>query len=293
MNKRWANLFILGAPKCGTTALATWLSEHSEITVSSPKEPHYFSTEHQSITDEQTYLSLFGEEESSAKWLCDASVWHLFSDDAVKNILALKNDAKFVVMLRNPAEIVISMHRHQVYNGNELIHDLSQALDLNDLRLSGDGQGVLSSYPSERLAYFHSCALGWQLERLLTLVDRDRVHLIFMDDIKQDSKAVLKRLFEFLEVGEEYPTKLEKINVAKERKFQHFDRVVKRIGDLKHRSGIKMKFGFLAWLRKINQKPATLGVVTSGTHIRIANEFVEDTKLIERFSERDLSNWNV
>ena len=36
------DFFIIGAPKCGTTALATYLAEHPNIQLSDPKEPHYF-----------------------------------------------------------------------------------------------------------------------------------------------------------------------------------------------------------------------------------------------------------
>ena len=41
------NLFIIGAPKCGTTALASWLSIHPEIFAPATKEPHHFSAEYE------------------------------------------------------------------------------------------------------------------------------------------------------------------------------------------------------------------------------------------------------
>ena len=34
--------FMLGAPKCGTTALASYLATHPLIRVSEPEEPNYF-----------------------------------------------------------------------------------------------------------------------------------------------------------------------------------------------------------------------------------------------------------
>jgi hypothetical protein len=37
--------FIVGAPKCGTTAMCHYLSQHPEIFISTPKEPHFFDTE--------------------------------------------------------------------------------------------------------------------------------------------------------------------------------------------------------------------------------------------------------
>ena len=40
---RKPNLFIIGAPKCGTTALSEYLREHPAVFVTQPKEPHFFS----------------------------------------------------------------------------------------------------------------------------------------------------------------------------------------------------------------------------------------------------------
>ena len=42
---RKPNFFIVGAPRCGTTALLTYLRSHPEIFMSIPKEPHYFDPE--------------------------------------------------------------------------------------------------------------------------------------------------------------------------------------------------------------------------------------------------------
>jgi len=42
--QRKPNFFIVGAPKCGTTALHTYLGQHPDIFVSEPKEPNYFGS---------------------------------------------------------------------------------------------------------------------------------------------------------------------------------------------------------------------------------------------------------
>ena len=44
MNKnKIPNFFIVGAPKCGTTALYEYLSSHPDVFLCDPKEPNYFS----------------------------------------------------------------------------------------------------------------------------------------------------------------------------------------------------------------------------------------------------------
>ena len=69
------NLFIVGAPRCGTTALAQWLSGHSQVFVSTPKEPHYFSDEHQWVFSLDAYEKLFAGTGDRHRWICEASVW--------------------------------------------------------------------------------------------------------------------------------------------------------------------------------------------------------------------------
>ena len=51
------DFFIVGAPKSGTTSLYNYLSQHHSITMSSVKEPNYFSAK--DIVDQKLYyLSL-------------------------------------------------------------------------------------------------------------------------------------------------------------------------------------------------------------------------------------------
>ena len=55
------NFFIIGAPKCGITSLHSYLKSHSQITMSNPKEPHYFSKDIKNggIQNIEKYLSRF------------------------------------------------------------------------------------------------------------------------------------------------------------------------------------------------------------------------------------------
>ena len=39
------DFFIVGAPRCGTTALNSWLQEHPEIYIPPVKEMHYFGAD--------------------------------------------------------------------------------------------------------------------------------------------------------------------------------------------------------------------------------------------------------
>jgi len=82
------NFFILGAPKCGTTSLAMWLSEHPNIFMCPIKEPHYFNTDGlQRIKTLEQYESLFTDAKPEHVAVGEASTHYLYSKEAVPRIL--------------------------------------------------------------------------------------------------------------------------------------------------------------------------------------------------------------
>ena len=50
--ERWPNLFIVGAPRAGTTSLYGYLNEIPQIFTSSEKEPNFFNP--YTVTDKGT-----------------------------------------------------------------------------------------------------------------------------------------------------------------------------------------------------------------------------------------------
>lgn len=73
---RSPNTFLVGAPRCGTTAMFRLLASHPDVSVSALKEPFYFCTDfhHESdrhhgrpmrfpVRAETDYLALFSESE--------------------------------------------------------------------------------------------------------------------------------------------------------------------------------------------------------------------------------------
>src|SRR5882757_7658017 len=133
------DFFIVGAPKCGTTALYRCLEAHPEIFVPERKELHHFGTDLYSPTyvrqlDE--YLSLFAAA-GDAKRVGEASVWYLFSKRAATEINAFNPQASVIIMLRNPVEMLHSLHSQHLYNGTEEISDFATALNAEGDRKMG------------------------------------------------------------------------------------------------------------------------------------------------------------
>jgi hypothetical protein len=126
----WPNLFLIGAPRCGTTSLFTYLAAHPDVFGPAEKEPHYYDRDvlGPGGPGEEDYAALFaggGEE----RWRLDASTLYLYSSGAPAAIARDAPDAQIVIAVRDPVELVASWHRLLVASGAETHADLAAALD--------------------------------------------------------------------------------------------------------------------------------------------------------------------
>ncbi len=140
------NVFLIGAPKCGTSSLYTYLRGHPQIFMSYFKEPHYFCTDFPGLRrfpSEAEYLSLFEEATRRHSLIGEASSRYLYSVEAVAGIERFAKDARYIVMLRNPVDLVYSLHGQLVYQYTESERDFETAWRLQDLRLGGCCAGIL------------------------------------------------------------------------------------------------------------------------------------------------------
>lgn len=196
------DFFILGAPKCGTTSLAYWLSQTPSIFMSDPKEPHHYAPDYrqtwssfrQGVDD---YEALFADADPSCDVIGEASTHYLWSKVAVDNILDDVPNARFIVCLRNPKDMARSLHAHSLFWGNETIPDFEAAWAAQDLRMNGVNLPPWNPNPAT-LQYRDVCAIGNQVETLLEKVAADRVKFVLIDDIGTEPKETYKDICSFL-----------------------------------------------------------------------------------------------
>ena len=113
--EKWPNLFIVGAPKAGTTSLHEYFEKKIPgIFMSDVKEPYYFCKtlipiDHYitPIRDKKKYLELF-EKSKTEKIIGESSVWYLSDPDASSLIYQKVPNAKIIIMLRDPVERAFS-----------------------------------------------------------------------------------------------------------------------------------------------------------------------------------------
>ena len=198
------NFFIVGAPKCGTTSLAKWLGQHRSIFISKPKEPNYFNVDHKNgnYSNEAEYLHLFNAANETHLAVGEASVFYLYSKVAILNILKKYPKARIIVCLRDPVDLVVSLHNQHI---NSLYEDqlcLSMAWDAQVARQRGEL--LPPQCPDVTLLQYSKIGcLASQLDALFSICPHDQIKLIFLKDLKKDPQNIYREILRFLLVTDD------------------------------------------------------------------------------------------
>lgn len=185
-----ASLFIVGAPKCGTSSLNYYLEQHPQIHMA-PKEMHFFGSdlgirqEKMSLAD---YQAKFKNQRAAV--LGESSVWYLFSKQAAKEIRAYNPDARVIIMLRNPIEFIESLYAQFVFDGDELEPKLSKAI-LNE------NYGRSMNF-EQRPSYFEAASFASQILRFYEQFPEAQIKIIELERLKREVETVYKECLDFL-----------------------------------------------------------------------------------------------
>jgi hypothetical protein len=198
---RYPDFFIVGAPKCGTTAMYDYLRQHPDIFMPFHKEPLYFGsdlTRRYGALSEREYLDLFRTAPPDDR-VGEASAWYLYSTTAADEIHRVVPDARIIVMLRNPVDVMYAQHSQLLYNEQEDITDFGAALAAEEDRARGERLPPGPIRP-ENLLYRRMVRFAEQLERYLRVFGPDAVHVIVFDEFRNDTAGEYRKVLEFLRV---------------------------------------------------------------------------------------------
>lgn len=292
------NFFIVGAPKCGTTALSDYLSEHPNVYISAPKEPRFFAEYFQlpNIKTWDQYLSLFQNAEGKLA-IGEASVHYLCSSTAIEKIYQYKPDAKIIAMLRNPIDLVYSYHSQLFFNQDEVEVDFEKAWRLQDARERGENLPPLAENP-KALQYRMIGQLGSQVENLLSFFKPQQVKIILFDDFKTSTQSIYEEVLSFLNVPSDHRSHFPRINANKKYKVAWLalltDRTPKVVLDgvkiAKQAVGVK-SFGIANAVRQINNQEYQRPPLSPHFRSELIKEFQEEIDKLEKILNRDLSHW--
>jgi len=167
-----ANLFLVGAPRSGTTSLYDYLARHPAVFAPVEKEPHRYDQDvlgSRRAMSDTDYRALY-DPATRQRWLLDASALYLYSLQALDAVAGIA-DSHAIAVLRNPVELIASWHGLLVATGSEPHASLSDAL-----------AEAPSNLPFER-RYVEIASFSSPVERWRDRLGAGRVHVLLFEEL--------------------------------------------------------------------------------------------------------------
>jgi hypothetical protein len=195
---------IVGAPKCGTTALYSYLTTHPGIAMSRLKEPCFWSRDIDTVwrlKDRADYDAMWQDVRPHAL-RGEASPVYIQSQAAIPDLLAARPDVRLIAMIRNPVEMAASRHANLLVGYDEDVADFEAAWRLQERRFNGEALPLRCREPA-LLQYRANAAIGDQLERFLALVPAAQRIVIVFDDFRADTRREYLRALALLGLADD------------------------------------------------------------------------------------------
>ena len=293
---RTPDFFLVGAPKCGTTAMNDYLAAHPQIFICPRKESHHFCATWSPgyLAGRKDYLALF-EDATNQRRIGESSVWYLYAPDAPAALKEFCAAAQIIIMLRNPVEMIHALHAHRLYIASEDIKDFGEALAAEPARKLKQRLPAWP-YPIPGLFYRDVARYSERVERYFATFGRDNVRVIIYDDFRQETARVYSETCAWLNVEESFHPDFRVVNAAKRVRSYKLRAWLdnppaplrKLGGPLLPRS---LRHGFLGQLRRLNTQHTPRQPIEPELRLALQCEFLPDVEKLSGLLGRDLTHW--
>jgi adenylyl-sulfate kinase len=190
------NLIIVGAQKCGTSALRHYLHLHPDICMSAQKELDFFVESRNWGNGLAWYESNFRGKDGKAKVYGEASPNYAdypATREVPQRMHSIVPGAKLIYIVRHPIERIISQYIHYRRRGSER-RSLSEALKVSD------GESLDSNRYLRRSKYY------MQVTQFLNFFPRSSIFICVQEDLLERRRETLADVFRFLDVDDTFDT---------------------------------------------------------------------------------------
>lgn len=170
------NFLYIGADRCGSKSLHRYFRQHPECYVPPIADPYFFDRHYDRGLD--WYSSLFAGAPDSARAIGEFSHDYLHSPEAAHRIASDLPGVKLLATLRHPIDRTFSSYMG-AFNARDIRTPLEQAIKEIPMLIGN------SMYADNLEPYFE-------------LIDRDRIKVMFFEDLENDSQSFATEAFGFV-----------------------------------------------------------------------------------------------
>jgi hypothetical protein len=295
------SFFIVGAPRCGTTALSKALGGHPRISFSKPKETHFLTQDHAGRSLDELrrfYLEHFQPNlRRDTQAIGDGSVSYLYSPEAIRRALEFDPRAKFIVSVRSPVQMLRSYHARLLLLMDEDETDFDRAWGLQEARRGGRHIPLRCREPM-LLQYGDVAQLGRYVGQLFEVAGRERCHVVVFDDFIANPGAVYRELLDFLGVEFDGRTEFKQKRGNAEFRSKWLQRLtmnppgwVFQLVDAANPEAIRRLKSLRKRVKRFNMAPVEAPPLPEKTVRALQAYFRQDVEHLSALLGRDLTHW--
>ena len=279
----------IGVARCGTSWILECLNEHPQICTPKARELAYFSTDPlwRTTTNHhkgENWLKKCFSHSKLGQIQGEYTTTYISDTSSPKLIKERNPNAKIVVSYRNPVD--------RLYSFYHMMNRLYPTIDTFEEFIERDSMYIESGF------YFT------QTQRFLKLFDKKKFFFAVYDDIPEKPEAIIKDLYDFLEVDSNFiPSCLyNKVNTANGVKSTFIKDIMGNTAEFLKSSSLGLKLNrFLdsigihdlaRWVHYRNLKATEFPPMKQETRSHLIDIYSKENCLLGDLINRDLSSWN-
>lgn len=308
------NFFLVGTVKGGTTALHRYLSSHPQVFVSPIKEVNFFSKDaiHPEnfsddykhdvsvdiekylsgdmaypihiahITDEKTYIKLFDKAQDECA-IGEMSLSYLLYDGVAEKIKSYNNDAKILMILRNPSDRAFSQYIMNLKQGKILKTNFIEEI-VKDEKAFPSGWGANHQYLY--IGKYYN-----QVKNYLEVFPKEQVKVLLYDDFLTNPQKVLSEMFSFLGVSNDLIIdSKQKYNESGLSRFPRINYFLNQTGILQYAKQI-LPYSWRGFIKTLFYTQKNLPKLEKNDRKWLIEYYREDILALQKLINKDLSAW--
>lgn len=302
MDKLLPNFLIVGAAKCGTTALYHYLGQHPEVFLTPIKETNFFAQKgkkvdfngpkdnlgnhRRTITEIVDYNNQFINvtDEKAIGEICPS---YLYFKDAPKNIKEHIPEVKIIAILREPVSRAFSAWVHLTRDGREHL-SFSDAIVDEPRRIKDSWSGIWH--------YIEAGKYYGQLKRYYDSFPKENIKVIIYEDFKKNPLRVYKEICDFIGVKSSFePNMNVKYNTGSLSKNSFLTHLFMKPNFLK--TSFKNIFPFFVQkkveLFLLRSSLINIPTLSKQNKKELQSLFIDDMNKLEELINVELSGWKI
>ena len=274
---RLPNFLIVGAPRCGTTSLSAYLSEHPDVFMAPQKEVHYFDYNYRRGHD--WYRAQF-DRVGDERLIGEASPRYMFDEKAMERMASLLPDIKLVAILREPVARMYSLYWFRRGLGAE-----TQSFE----QMIAEEQQSGFVPKGRRPPLIQTSTYLPALERVCRFYPRSSLLVLLLEDLRAEPEKTFGSLCDFLGVDASVkPPRLGKpVNRTHELRSRRLYRTM-----IRYRLWRRLPFRLGYKIDDMNRVAFTYPDIDPGTRRALRESFAEHNAALASWLGRDLSVWD-